>query len=530
MTKKPNIIIFNPDQMRTDSMHHMGNPAAITPNLDAFAENDAVSYRHAYCQNPLCTPSRCSFLTGLYPHVYGHRIISYALHGESTILSELKESGYHVWMNGRNDFLPAQEEGVFEKHADVTYFGGGEHPNPPVNPDHRGRPGNPAYYSHYVGELRIDENGINYSRDDDSVDEAIRTIRNRPEDKPLCIFLGLMYPHPPYEVEEPYFSAIDRSKLPPRIQPPEDWSGFPSMLRELNKRFGMSGWDEEQFNELRACYLGMVMKVDAQFGKLVNTLKQEGIYDDTAIFFFSDHGDFTGDYGVTEKCPSVLTENLLNVPLLIKPPKGFAVDPGISDGFAELIDFYATAAEFSGITPDHTHFGRSLCGNIADRSHETRRYVFSETGRLRGETHCTAANDVGGVAEENIYYPKISLQASENMEAMKATMIRSKKYKFIRRLYEDDEFYDMENDPAQLHNLIHEQEYSTEIAAMRENMLTWYQETCDVVPFKRDSRIPEHVALERIKRLGEEQYRKAIELLDSGMLPQAVMVKFGEMP
>ena len=69
---RPNIIIFNPDEMRWDTMSHMGNPAAVTPFLDEFARREAVSFRNAFCQNPVCVPSRCSFFTGLYPHVvYG---------------------------------------------------------------------------------------------------------------------------------------------------------------------------------------------------------------------------------------------------------------------------------------------------------------------------------------------------------------------------------------------------------------------------------------------------------------------------
>lgn len=67
MGKHPHIIIFNPDQMRADSMGHWGNPAAKTPFLDRFAETEAVSFRNAFCQNPLCVPSRCSFLPGSIP-------------------------------------------------------------------------------------------------------------------------------------------------------------------------------------------------------------------------------------------------------------------------------------------------------------------------------------------------------------------------------------------------------------------------------------------------------------------------------
>ena len=73
MKKKPHIIIFNPDQWRSDVMGCHGNPAAVTPNLDQFVQTDAVSFSSAFCQNTVCTPSRCSFMTGWYPHVRGHR-------------------------------------------------------------------------------------------------------------------------------------------------------------------------------------------------------------------------------------------------------------------------------------------------------------------------------------------------------------------------------------------------------------------------------------------------------------------------
>lgn len=85
--KRPHIIIFNPDEMRADALHHLGNTAAVTPNLDRFASEDAVSFSAAFCQNPVCVPSRCSFFTGLYPHVMGHRTMAHLLHpGESHLL------------------------------------------------------------------------------------------------------------------------------------------------------------------------------------------------------------------------------------------------------------------------------------------------------------------------------------------------------------------------------------------------------------------------------------------------------------
>ena len=121
--RKPHIIIFNPDEMRWDTMGHMGNPAACTPNLDRFAAEDAVSFSHAYCQNPVCVPSRCSFLTGRYPHNDGHRTMRYLLRqGERSLFQELMDHGYYVWMNGRNDLVAGQIPGLTASHANEIFI------------------------------------------------------------------------------------------------------------------------------------------------------------------------------------------------------------------------------------------------------------------------------------------------------------------------------------------------------------------------------------------------------------------------
>ena len=306
MSKQPHIIIFNPDEMRWDCLHHMGNPAAITPNLDVLAAEEGVSFSRAYCQNPVCVPSRCSFLTGLYPHTRGHRTMSYLLRpGEETLFSELKNAGYYVWMNTRNDLLAGQIPGWLESHADEIFYGAESTPPGPVDHTIRGKKGDKLFYSHYDGKLGLDEQGRNYSDDDATVDAAIKRILNPPDERPLCMFLGLVFPHVPYMVEEPFFSAIDRAKLPPRVRL-EDCEGKSKMLHAIHDYVGMDGCTEADWDELRAVYLGMCMKVDAQFGRMVDALKEAGIYDDCAIFFLSDHGDWAGDFGLPEKAQSCL--------------------------------------------------------------------------------------------------------------------------------------------------------------------------------------------------------------------------------
>ena len=76
MNQRPNLLIINPDQMRADALHHLGNEASYTPNLDELGF-DGVSFMNAFCQNPVCVPSCCSFMTGLYPHTNGRRTMSY---------------------------------------------------------------------------------------------------------------------------------------------------------------------------------------------------------------------------------------------------------------------------------------------------------------------------------------------------------------------------------------------------------------------------------------------------------------------
>lgn len=488
MSKRPHIIIFNPDEMRWDCLHHLGNPAAITPNLDALAREEGVSFSRAYCQNPVCVPSRCSFFTGLYPHTTGHRSMANLMKpGEETLFSELRRGGYHVWMNARNDLLAGQYPGWVESHADEIFYGAKAPAPGPENPAIRGEKGGKWYYSHYSGRLGLDENGRNYTDDDAAVDAAIERLLHPVDDKPMCLFLGLFYPHTPYAVEEPYFSAIDRAKLPPRVKF-DDCEGKSRIVRLIRQYADMEQLSEADWDELRAVYLGMCMKVDEQFGRMVKALKDAGIYDDCAIFFFSDHGDWAGDFELPEKAQNAFEDDLSRVPLLVKPPKGVDCEPGVTDALAELVDFYATALDFAGVESSHTHFGRSLRPVLADHEYRLRDFVCCEGGRLPEEKHCDEYHDYpGGTPDSNMYYPKMKAQADDAAHA-KGVMLRGERYKLITRISGEDEFYDLETDPRETRNRIDDPALQDEITRMRLQQLRWMTQTSDIVPFHRDQR------------------------------------------
>ncbi|MFW6255496.1 MAG: sulfatase-like hydrolase/transferase [Candidatus Sumerlaeota bacterium] len=497
MSKKlPHIVIFNPDQWRGDVMGHIGDPAAITPNLDRLVKTEAVSFRNAFCQNTVCTPSRCSFMTGWYPHTRGHRTMHHMLHhewGEPMLLNILKEAGYHVFWGGKNDVVPGQmsKDRYAESWSEGDRYDLQPNWHGPVYQEARGELGQDSYYSFYVGKMDKKE-GEKYYQDSDwmHVMEAIRLIKNRPDDRPLCIYLPLIYPHPPYGVEEPFYSAIDRSKIPARTPAPEGWKDKPMLLEGLYENFNMQSWTEERWTELRATYYGMCMRLDALFGDLMDALQEAGIYDDTAVFLFSDHGDFTGDYGLVEKTQNTFEDCLSRVPFIIKPPKDVAVKPRVSDAIVELVDFSETVYELTGLDPEYTRFGKSLLAALAGETDDVRDAAFCEGGRLKGEKHCMEGESGGDdKLKHHPYYPRLILQRTdEKMYHGKAIMCRTKDYKYVRRFYEKDELYDLRRDPMETTNRIDDPALADVLSQLKDRLLTHYQETCDVVPHQTDHR------------------------------------------
>ena len=493
---QPHIVIFNPDQWRGDALGHLGHPAVQTPVLDQLVEDEAVSFRHAFCQNPVCTPSRCSFMTGWYPHVSGHRTMYHMLHeehGEPLLLSILKENGYHTFWGGKNDLVPGQVgKAPFVDNVSNTNDYDLQ-PNWHGQPyqDARGEKGSDSFYSFYIGELKKHD-GADYYRDGDwaNIQEAIKMVRNRPKDKPLCLYLPLTYPHPPYGAEEPFLSAINRNEIGPRITDVQ-WDTKPMITNELRQRFNLTGWSEERWTELRATYYAMCSRVDALLGDLIKVMREEGIWDDTAFFLFADHGDFTGDYDLVEKTQNTFEDCLTRVPLIVKAPKGTPCQPGVREQLAELVDFSETVYDLCKINPDYSRFGKSLLPVLADPNAEHRDAAFCEGGRLLGEIEASEIQSARGQSdiEAGAYWPRLSLQISEEQPWNgKAAMCRTSTHKYVKRHYENDELYDLVKDPGETNNVIDDPNYSAIKYQLMERLLTWYQETCDVVPHQTDSR------------------------------------------
>lgn len=494
---KKNIFLFVADQMRRDSMAHMGNPASITPNLDDLVQ-EGVSFENAYCQNPVCVPSRNSFLTGFYPHVNGHRTMHYLQReDEPNILKEMKSNGYEVIWIGRNDVVPGDRtktEYCDEYYDGVIDANTRDAENSEVNHSADMNEASKKlydemltgdnYYSFYMGKL---PDGEGYGKTDwNCVNKALEYIDRRSKekpDKPFFVYCTISFPHPPYACEDPWYSSIDRTLLPPRRPNIKDIPNKASMLYGINSKQELNGWTEERFDELRATYLAMVSRVDHQLGLIKDKLRETGMYDDTNLIFFADHGDYTGDYTITEKVQNCFEDPITNVPFIVKPAKGVPVEPRISKAQVELADLPATIAEMADIRLSYTQFGKSVLHAVAgDEFHKDA--VFCEGGRIHGEEQ---AMEIGH-GPKSPYWPRLSTHYSEGPEHTKAVMCKIDNYKYVMRLYEQDELYDLAKDPMEIDNLAVKDAYQAVVQEMKNRVTQFYMETTDFVPNKRDKR------------------------------------------
>lgn len=474
--RRPNVVLFVSDQWRAKDTGHWGNPVIRTPHIDALAREGA-GLRRCFVQNPVSTPSRVAMATGWYCHVNGHRTMHHMLRRhEPNMLRQFKEAGYFVWWGGKNDMI-AQEVIPDSCHERVTGTGGRE-----AAKEGPWKLGDRLYHTFLWGEVSED---YGPSLSDDYVAEQAAEFIRAPRDEPFFMLVNQTFPHPPYAVAEPYFSMYDRAQVPFPIRPPEGFAGKPRILPLVHERMRMNEVTDDELREIVAIYYGMITKTDRNLGWLLEALRDSGRREDTIVIATSDHGDFVGDYAMTEKMQNTFEDALTNVPLAVRVP-GCAPLEGPSEALVEMIDLLPTLAEACGVEPGHTHFGRSLLPLLRGETQEHRRFVFCEGGALESEVHTHETPR----PRENIYWGRPDLQFNQPEVHGKAVMIRSHEWKLVRRLYDTDELYDLRNDADEVHNLVDAPALAGVRAELSDAMLQWFIETGDQVPWRWDLRSP----------------------------------------
>ena len=471
MARPPHLLLFMPETLRADAVLGALEARAKTPNMDRLAA-EGVSFTNCFAQSAYCAPSRCSMFTGLYPHTCGHRSLFHLLRrNERNLFRDLKEAGYRTVAYGKNDLMAQDaieasfdEVGTRVQPQIPTYM-----PNPWPE-DHKLR------HSFYHG--RRDKGQC---RDSDwaYVQSALRFL-DEEHDRPFCVFLPLEFVHPPYEVEEPFFSMHARALAPAPI-PARAAGGERSYMRELRAAHGLERLQDGDWREIKATYFGMVSRVDHQLGLLMDRLKQRGLYEQTAIVVFSDHGDYAGDYGMVEKYLSGAEDCLLHVPLIVRVP-------GCSGGrqlhgLCELTDLYPTLLEIAGLAPGHSQFGRSLAQALWGRPVPHRDAVFAEGGFHHDEQQFWPH-----VEPSNPYAPMLNAMRQHPRMTTRAAMVRTERHKYVYCPGDRDELYDLEADPQQLVNLAESEGHASVREGLRERLMRWMLDTADVLPMERDPR------------------------------------------
>ncbi len=470
-----NFILFNPDEWRGESVGCNGHPLAPTPHLDELAAQ-GVRFEQCHVQHPVCTPSRCSFMTGWYPHVRGHRTLWHCLRpDEPNLLRSLKQNGYEVRWFGKNDLL---SPGSFASSVTSAESRGGGMfgPNPYA-------PGDPAFHSFlyepYAGPV---ERHGDYA----NVQAAVDFLQSGPT-RPFCLYLPLSFPHCPYSAPPPWHDLVDPAALPPLRPVGADKPDFHDLIRRTRR---LDELPDEHFRRLQAVYLGMIGFTDMLLGRLLAALEETGLDRDTAVLVFSDHGDWAGDYGLVEKWPSALDDCLTRVPFVIRAPGGAAGH--VVREPVELFDMMATVLELAEVRAQHTHFARSLVPQLQGAAGDPTRAVFAEGGYARHEPHCFEGRSDDNAAlwanPEHIYYPKGKLQQDHPESVCRATMVRTQRHKLVYRTDGMCELYDLEQDPRELRNRHGDPAYAEVQSALERRLLAWLTETSDVTPWEPDPR------------------------------------------
>ncbi|MFF8615603.1 sulfatase-like hydrolase/transferase [Streptomyces sp. NPDC015350] len=471
MTDRPNFVVFMPDQLRADALGAFGNPHVSTPHIDSLAAR-GTRFTNAYVQHPVCSPSRASILTGWYPHTAGHRSLTHLLkEHEPNLLRILKNAGYHVtWAGARGDtFAPGvTEQSVheygFSTMPTVAY--GGDYPD--------------GIWSRLFYRGRVPDDGRI-----DPDEAAVRTAEqwlSRPPEQPWVLFVPLVAPHCPFQIEEPWYSGTDRDTLPDPAAPADDPSREPRYMQAIRDRYGLDEVTPEQWREVKATYYGMISRLDDHLGRILRAVEDSGAADGTVTLFFADHGEYLGDHGLIEKWPSAMHDCVTRDPLIISGP---GLEGGkVCEAMVEMVDVLPTVLELAGVEAPHRHFGRSLAPLLDNPAAQHRTYSFTEGG-------FTVAEEPQMERPTFPYDLKGDLQHEDPALVGKAVAVRDQEWTYVWRLYEAPELYHRAKDPNERHNLAGRHELASVETKLKDAVLRWLVETADVIPLAPDPRLPQ---------------------------------------
>lgn len=428
--KKPNILFIMADQMAGPALPCYGHPLVKAPHLTRLA-NEGVVFESAYCNSPLCAPSRFSLLSGQLPS----RIGAYDNAAEfaadiPTFAHYLRNRGYQTVLSGKMHFVGPDQLHGFEERLTTDIYPADFGWTPDwERPDER--------LSWYHNMLSVVQAGVCETTNQLDFDEevafhSIRKIYDIARDgnpQPFFLLVSFTHPHDPYAIPREYWDRYNHTKIALPTVPPIPYEQLDPHSRRIWRMCAMDEYalTEERVRNARHAYYGAISYVDDKVGQLLGALDSTGLADDTIVLFVSDHGDMLGERGLWYKM--TFFEGSARVPLIFHAPKRFP--PRRVSQQVSLVDLLPTLVALAGddkspTFADHVD-GHSLVPFLnADESNwpDT---AFSE---YLGE---------GAIAP--------------------LLMIRRGRYKYIFGEPDPDQLYDLVADPHELNNLATQPDY-----------------------------------------------------------------------
>ena len=432
--RRPNVLWICTDQQRYDTIHALGNKHIRTPNLDRLVKT-GTAFTHAHCQSPICTPSRASFLTGMYPSTI-HACINGNDHwAESTplITKTLADAGYDCALAGKFHLSSAMAHEPELRPKDDGY-GRFWYCHAP----HQGI-GKGNQYAEWLKSIGQDYNTLKnkygyvpakWHQTTWCTDKAIEFMKEKRKGPWLCS-VNIYDPHGPFDPPQQYVDRFDIDSLPKPLFRESDLAAQ-KQLADINFQTNARRPKYPDAKLNLAKYWAQIELIDENVGRMLDMLEETGQRENTLVIFTSDHGEMAGDHGLKKKgCR--FYEGLVRVPLIFSLP-GHIRQGLKSSALLELVDIVPTLLEVTGLPVPEKMQGRSLLKILEGKA---------DPGRHRDFVRC-------------VYYKVLDGPESY------ATMIRTPRYKLVNYHGRDTgELFDMTKDPHEFENQWDNPAYST---------------------------------------------------------------------
>jgi choline-sulfatase len=418
--KKPNILIVMVDQLAPAFLPIHGHRVVKAPHLEALARSGVV-FDSAYCNSPLCSPSRAVFMTGQLPSRSGVYDNAAEFRADiPTYAHHLRNLGYRTILSGKMHFCGPDQLHGFEERlttdiypADYGWTPDWDHPLERPDWYHNMSSVTQAGLCVRTNQLDFDDEVVF------TAERALYEIARSNDKRPFLLVASLTHPHDPFAIPERYWSRYrdEDIDMPGPAVAREDLDPHSLRIRHVCA-MDAEVVSDRQIRDARHAYYGAISYVDDNLGRLMEALRATGRGDDTIVVFLSDHGEMLGERGLWFKMN--FFEGGARVPLVISAPRKYA--PRRVAASVSLVDLLPTLVDMAG--GDSTTLG----GSIDGRS-------------LRGHLEGGGGHDevIGEYLAESAIAPII--------------MIRRAEWKYIHSAPDPDQLYDLSNDPGERDNL-----------------------------------------------------------------------------